>query len=394
MMSAAPEVTILEEDRLSLKVRLRGVPLEYANALRRFMISEVPTLAIDSIAVLDNTSPVYDEVLAHRLGLIPLRGDPYKYSGDCGGSPCQVLLVLDAKAEGEPRTVLSGELASEDKEVAPISPNIPIAKLAPGQRIRLEAYARVGRGKEHAKWQPVSVSVLKPYPHVKLLDPRSKCAREAAEACLPKVLKYSGDSLTVEGEHRCRLCMDCVRACPDAVKVEELEDDHIIYLESVGALEPRRIIYMAAKELLAQLEELSRQVEALGNERGLQARGREGIEEGLQGDGQAHMEGAARRDKEDEPLQDGQGQRREDKQAGFRRGRGGGPREGPGDGGRRQEADGRGPCLLRGGQEEDRVRGREGYVPGGARLLPGQREGGEADWRLRTAWSSWTPRGR
>ncbi|MGC8969109.1 MAG: DNA-directed RNA polymerase subunit D [Conexivisphaera sp.] len=263
-MSQVPEVSVLEEDASSIKVRVRGIPLEYANAIRRFMISEVPTLAIDSVAIVENTSPVYDEVLAHRLGLIPLKADPYKYSGDCGGSPCQVLLVLDAQAGDEPRVVTSGEIASGDQEVRPVSPNIPIAKLAPGQRIKLEAYARVGRGKEHAKWQPVSVSVLKPYPHVTILDPKSECAQAAAEACAPGVLRYHKGTLRVKDEHRCRLCMDCARACPSAVKVEERDDDHIIYLESVGGIEPRRIIYMAVRELLGQLEELSRQVEALG----------------------------------------------------------------------------------------------------------------------------------
>ena len=263
-MSRDLEVSVLEEDSSSVKVRIRGIPVEYANALRRFMMSEVPTLAIDSVAILDNTSPVYDEVLAHRLGLIPLRADPYKYSGDCGGSPCQVLMVLDAQAGDEPRTVLSGELVSEDEAVKPVSPDIPIAKLAPGQRIKLEAYARVGRGKEHAKWQPVSVSVLKPYPHVTVLDSKSECARAAADACIPGVLKYSKGVLKVKDEYKCKLCMDCVKACPEVVKVEEHEDDHIIYVESVGGIEPRRIIYMAVKELLAQLEELSREVEVLG----------------------------------------------------------------------------------------------------------------------------------
>ena len=256
-------MSLLEEDASSVKVRIRGLPREYANAIRRFMISEVPTLAIDSVAILDNTSPIYDEVLAHRLGLIPLKADPYKYM-DCGGSPCQVLLTLDVEAGEEPREVFSRELVSEDADVKPVSPDIPIAKLAPRQRIKLEAYARVGRGKEHAKWQPVTVSVLKPYPHVNVLDASSGCAREAAAVCLPGVLKYSKGVLKVKDEYKCRLCMDCVKACPDAVRVEERDDDHVLYVESVGAIEPKRIIYMAVRELLAQLDELHRMVEALG----------------------------------------------------------------------------------------------------------------------------------
>jgi DNA-directed RNA polymerase subunit D len=71
-----------------------------------------------------------------------------------------VLLVLDATAHDKPRTVYSGDLVSEDREIAPISASIPIVKLAQGQSVKLEAYARLGRGKEHAKWQPATSSVL------------------------------------------------------------------------------------------------------------------------------------------------------------------------------------------------------------------------------------------
>ncbi|MGA2665164.1 MAG: DNA-directed RNA polymerase subunit alpha, partial [Nitrososphaerales archaeon] len=60
----------------------------------------------------------------------------------------------------KPRTVLSSDLVSEDSEIRPVSPNIPIVKLAAGQSVKLEAYARLGRAKEHAKWQPATTSVL------------------------------------------------------------------------------------------------------------------------------------------------------------------------------------------------------------------------------------------
>jgi DNA-directed RNA polymerase subunit D len=125
-------------------------------------------MAIDDIVILENSSVLYDEILAHRLGMIPLKTDLERYvlpeKCDCGNplgcQKCRVLIVLDASAHDKTRTVLSGDLVSEDREIRPVSPNIPIVKLAAGQSVKLEAYARLGRAKEHAKWQPATVSVL------------------------------------------------------------------------------------------------------------------------------------------------------------------------------------------------------------------------------------------
>lgn len=154
------------EDRVSLQ--LDGVDRSYANAVRRFCLSEVPSMAIDDVVILENSSVLYDEMLAHRLGMVPLKTDLERYilpeKCDCGTplgcQKCRVLLVLDASAHEKTRTVYSGDLVSEDREISPISASIPIVKLAPGQTVKLEAYARLGRGKEHAKWQPATVSVL------------------------------------------------------------------------------------------------------------------------------------------------------------------------------------------------------------------------------------------
>ena len=72
----------------------------------------------------------------------------------------RVMLTLDSGETNETRTVLSSELSSEDNFVKPISDKIPIVELAPGQKIKVEAYARLGRGLEHAKWNSSNISVL------------------------------------------------------------------------------------------------------------------------------------------------------------------------------------------------------------------------------------------
>jgi DNA-directed RNA polymerase subunit D len=161
-------IDIIESNPSRIRVRLIGVDRAYANAIRRVAISEVPTMAIDDVVILENSSVMFDELVSHRLGLIPLKTDLDRYNlpEDCdcknalGCSKCRVLLVLDAEATDRIKTVSSADLISEDPESKPVSDKIPIVKLAPGQKIKLEAYARLGKGSEHAKWQPTSVSTL------------------------------------------------------------------------------------------------------------------------------------------------------------------------------------------------------------------------------------------
>jgi DNA-directed RNA polymerase subunit D len=166
---ASPSVDVIEKSPERIVVKFNNVPRQYVNSLRRLAISEVPTLAIDDVVMLENSSVMHDEAVAHRLGLIPLRTDPGRFvmphECDCkstlGCSKCRVLLVLDSEATDKTKIVTSGELVSEDELVKPVSKEIPIIVLAPNQKLKFEAYARLGTGKDHAKWQPTSAAVVK-----------------------------------------------------------------------------------------------------------------------------------------------------------------------------------------------------------------------------------------
>ena len=163
------KIKILEKTDMTLKVELTNIPLSYANALRRFSISEVPCMAIDEVVILENSSVMYDELVSHRLGLIPLRTDLSRFvlpeDCDCnsslGCSQCRVLLVLDVESTDGTMTVYCKDMVSEDDYVVPTHHEIPLVKLSKGQRLKLEAYAKLGKGTEHAKWQPVCKSILK-----------------------------------------------------------------------------------------------------------------------------------------------------------------------------------------------------------------------------------------
>lgn len=146
---------VITKDSEKIALKLKGVPLQYANALRRVCLNGVPVFAIDTVDIIENTSVLPDEGLAHRLGLIPLKTDLSKYN-----ESDKILLVLDSGESEETRAVLSGELSSEDESIKPVSEKIPIVQLAPGQKIKVECYARLGRGTEHAKWNASNISML------------------------------------------------------------------------------------------------------------------------------------------------------------------------------------------------------------------------------------------
>ncbi len=159
---------IVEQSENRIVVKLKNVPLQYANALRRVCLTGVPVFAIDDVVIIENSSVLADEGVAHRLAMLPLKTDLTRFvepsNCDChsevGCPHCRVMLMIDSGSADTTRTVTSAELTSEDDVVKPTSDKVPIVELAPGQKLKLEAYARLGRGTEHAKWNSANVSVL------------------------------------------------------------------------------------------------------------------------------------------------------------------------------------------------------------------------------------------
>ena len=150
------EITNENDEKVSVKIK--GVPLQYANALRRICLNGVPIYAVESVDVLENSSVLADEGVAHRVGLIPLKTDLESSKADNEND--KIMLTLDSGISDETRTILSGDLKSQDSNVIPTSDNIPIVTLAPGQSIKFEAYARLGKGTEHARWNSANVATL------------------------------------------------------------------------------------------------------------------------------------------------------------------------------------------------------------------------------------------
>jgi DNA-directed RNA polymerase subunit D len=155
------KIEILEKTDSEIKFSLQNVTPAFANSLRRIMVSEVPTMAIEWVDFKKNSSALPDELLANRLGQIPLTFDrkAYNLPSECkcegkGCSRCQVELVLKKKG---PEMVYSEDLKSKDKDVQPVFGKIPIVELFEGEELQFEATAQLGIGRDHIKWQAAVV---------------------------------------------------------------------------------------------------------------------------------------------------------------------------------------------------------------------------------------------
>ena len=187
-------IQILTSNDKKISIKLKGISSHYANALRRICLNGVPIFAIDTVDIIENSSVLPDEGLSHVLGMIPLKTE----LNGSDESNSRVMLVLDSGNTESTKIVTSAELESKDQVVKPSSNKIPIVHLAPGQRIKLEAYARLGRGTEHAKWNSSNISVL---------------------------------------------------------TNTDKEDEYILTVETTGSLEPKQIILAGIDELSKRLEE-------------------------------------------------------------------------------------------------------------------------------------------
>jgi len=270
-------VIMLEKSDLTARFIIEGISAPLANTLRRIILSEVPTMAIDDVIIYENSSVLHDEMLALRLGLIPLKTDLDSYNlpekcsckSDLGCPLCRAILTLDVKANKGTRIIYSGDLIPDNPNVAPINDRIPIVKLAAGQRIRLEAYAKLGRGKVHAKWQPVSACTYRYKPIVRIDYSRCDACGECVEICPRKVFVKEGEKIVIAKEMECTLCTDCVRVCkikPPPIQISWDNSTFIFYVESVGSLPVERIIFEALKIYEEKFSEFMNLLEGLLNE--------------------------------------------------------------------------------------------------------------------------------
>jgi len=272
------EIKFSSLDDTLARFTLAGASPAFANAFRRAMIGEVPTLAIEDVRIYDNTSAFFDEMLAHRLGLIPIKTDLSTYSTQenctCGGAGCPGCTVTFTLSVEGPKTVLSSDLIPQDPKATPVYDNIPIVKLIKGQKLVVEAKAILNTGREHAKWQPTLVCGFKNYPEVSISEACDACGN-CVEECPREVLAVRGKKVeVVKGKlPDCSMCKLCERAClasgigdEPAITISAEADRYIFVVESDGSLPVKEIMNRALQYIRDQSNELERQISEISGD--------------------------------------------------------------------------------------------------------------------------------
>mmetsp|Transcript_8702 Transcript_8702/g.12471 ORF Transcript_8702/g.12471 Transcript_8702/m.12471 type:complete len:324 (+) Transcript_8702:324-1295(+) len=315
-----PKIEILSIAPHAISFILSETDTSMANALRRIMIAEVPTLAIDLVEYSENSSVLNDEYIAHRLGLIPIRYAPdgSVRGGDCNQAflshrecvcydrcpRCSVEFELDVNFDkvnptrpDQERdlglTVTSKDLVSNNVLVSPAhflneeeqdrshDEGISIVKLGPGQHLKLKAIARMGISKEHAKWCPVAVATYRFWPIITINEEACNMLtleqkQELVDACPDRILELdeiTGNLVAVENAYEMATFTEDLKTAQNAMKkrpededfvtVEHSTDKFVFSVETTGAMDAEEIIMSALKVLKDRLNYLAAEVEKL-----------------------------------------------------------------------------------------------------------------------------------
>jgi len=225
-----------------------------ANAIRR-SVAEIPVLAIDEVEIYKNDSALYDEIIAHRLGLVPLINDKKlveKEKCTCKGkgcSKCTIQLKLVIKGPG---TVYSKELKGKAK---PVYDEMPIVILKEGQELEVVCFARLGKGIEHAKYTP-GLFYYRNLAEIKI-DKDTRLDEECINACPYGIIKADG-KIDEKNSYKCDLCEACVEKCGSKNISVRPSKELIFFIESFGQLEAKNILSEAVKALKENLKQLAK----------------------------------------------------------------------------------------------------------------------------------------
>jgi DNA-directed RNA polymerase subunit D len=256
------KIEIIKQEKNKLSFLMRGITFNLANALRRYA-DEVYVLAADTVEIISNDSSLFDEILAHRIGLIPLVMEKTftpKEECSCKGKGClKCTAELTLKAEG-PCTVYASDMKS--KTVKPVFGDMPIIVLDKGQKIELVVEARLGQTKKHAKFSP-GLIWYRAYPEIVTKD----CNPEIAEVCPQKVFEAENGKLIVKNLTACDLCNACVEECKrlgkGSISVKGSEQDFVFNIESWGQIPAKNIFLAISEKLEEDLSKLAKEADKI-----------------------------------------------------------------------------------------------------------------------------------
>jgi len=252
---------------------MKGADPPIANAFRRILLGEVPTVAISRVTVYQNTGVIHDENLAHRLGLVPLVFEPNKLKWKPSDAEFNegnsIMFTLHAECTGDALSVYSKDLIwkpwsdnqyerFKDDPPRPVVGDILLARLRSGQEIELECFCEVGIGREHAKWSPVSTAFYRLLPDIKLTRPiEGSDAERLKQTCPVGVFDIEdspngGTLATVKYPRKCTTCRECIESFPGeemGLYLGKAKRHYLFTIESSGCI-PAPQLFRRAVEVL------------------------------------------------------------------------------------------------------------------------------------------------
>ncbi len=247
-----------------------------ANALRRTLISDIPRMAIEDVEFhlgpirgedgkeYESITPLFDEMIAHRLGLIPIPTDLDVFGfredcKDCKGEGCPNCTIMYALNKKGPCTVYSGDLEPVgDPKLKVVDEKIPIVKLDEGQAVLIYATAILGTGKNHAKWQGTHGVGYKFYPSIKVDNKKWEGDEKCIQVCPTDVFKIEKGKIVVKNPEACVFCMLCEEACGEGCVTVEMDSSRILFqFETDGALTSKETLTRALSLLEKKFADLS-----------------------------------------------------------------------------------------------------------------------------------------
>lgn len=253
-------------------------------------------MAFERVYIEDNTSVIQDEVLAHRIGLIPLNYDltddwfefisseeaslgnftqkntaTFELDVTCSlnPDPSSKTKYLNEKVYSGDikwKAIADQESKFQEKPLKPMMDDILIAKLRPGQRIKMEIFAHLGIGADHAKFSPVATAFYRLRPDPTIVSPISgEDAQKLKNTCPLKVFDIEESHAIVKYPTKCTVCRECIRHPEFAEKIQlRRSKEHFLFsIESVGAMDPAVLFNRAIQVLLDKADRLQKAIEKL-----------------------------------------------------------------------------------------------------------------------------------
>lgn len=249
------------KDKMKLTFQVDKSTESFVNSIRRMIIEEVPTLAVEDVTIRENSSALFDEMLALRLGLVPIKTDLSSYSLPKSeeeiterSAKCTLEMELKVSKKG---VVYAESTTSKDPKCTFVYPTMPVVKLHAKQKVDVSMLAVMGQGKNHIKWAPGHVWFTNT-PSLSIKH-NAKLIEEFKDKFPPQIFDKSG-KISQKQIEELNLYDAVDRVCEDLIKVDYAEDSFVVGVESWGQLSVNEMLSTAAQMLNEKAEELESQL--------------------------------------------------------------------------------------------------------------------------------------